>query len=200
MDERALIQLLLAGDQHAYRTVVRAYHGAMIRMARAIAGSAAADDIVQDAWVAVLRALPRFEGRSSLRTWILQIVGNTAKTRRRRDQRNILAGDAADVEDFAVENRFHRHGHWDIPPARWKHPSPEQILEHDQLKAVIDQAISDLPESQKTALTLCDIEGIDMAEVCKILEVTESNGRVLLHRARNRVWNAIDRFQRAEEK
>ncbi len=200
MDERALIQQLLAGDQQAYRTVVRSYHGAMVSMARAIAGAAVADDIVQDAWIAVVRALPRFEGRSSLRTWILQIVGNTAKTRRRREQRSVAAGDAAEVEGIALAGRFQPDGHWQLPPAHWGASSPEQLLEQDQLKGVIDQAIEKLPESQRTVLTLCDIEGVDMEDVCKILEVSESNGRVLLHRARTRVWNEIDKFQRGETK
>jgi RNA polymerase sigma-70 factor (ECF subfamily) len=178
--------------------VVRAYHSVMTSMARAIAGPAAADDVVQDAWIAVVRALPRFEGRSSLRTWVLQIVCNTAKTRRRKDQRTIAAGDAAEVEDLALAGRFQADGHWQTPPAHWQASSPEQYLEQEQLKSVIDQAVQKLPESQRTVLTLCDIEGVDMDEVCKILEVTESNGRVLLHRARTRVWSAIDKFQRGE--
>jgi RNA polymerase sigma-70 factor (ECF subfamily) len=199
MDERALIQQLLAGDQQAYRHVVRAYHGVMTSMARAIVGPAAAADVVQDAWIAVVRALPRFEGRSSLRTWVLQIVSNTAKTRRRKEQRSIAAGDAGEVEDLALAGRFQADGHWQLPPAHWQTSSPEQHLEQDQLRSVIEQAVEKLPESQKTVLTLCDIEGVDMDEVCKILEVTESNGRVLLHRARTRVWSAIDRFQRGEE-
>ncbi len=198
MDERALIQQLLAGDQNAYRTVVSAYHGSMINLARAIAGSTAADDIVQEAWLAVVRALPRFEGRSTLRTWILQIVGNTAKTRRRRDQRSVAVGDATEVEELAAVGRFFADGHWRVPPASWQAASPEQCLERAELQSVIDAAIANLPESQKVVLTLCDIEGVDMPEVCKIIEVTESNGRVLLHRARNRVWNAIDTYQRGE--
>jgi RNA polymerase sigma-70 factor (ECF subfamily) len=199
MDERALIEKLLAGDERAFRVVVSDYHGVMLHVARAIVGSAVAEEVVQDAWIAVLRALPRFEGRSSLKTWILQIVSNQAKTRRRREIRNVAVGQAADVEDMALAQRFAGDGHWSDGPGQWRCDSPESILSSAQLKVVIEQTIDRLPDSQKAVLTLFDIEGVDMLEICKILDLSETNGRVLLHRARTRVWQAIDRFQRGDK-
>jgi RNA polymerase sigma-70 factor (ECF subfamily) len=200
MDDRALIDKLLAGDEHAFRTVVTDYHGVMLHIARAIVGAGVAEEVVQDAWIAVLRALPKFEGRSSLKTWILQIVSNQAKTRRRREIRNVAVGQAADVEDAALARRFAADGHWSDGPGQWRCDSPESILASAQLKAVIDQTIAQLPDSQKAVLTLFDIEGVDMLEICKILDLTETNGRVLLHRARTKVWQAIDQFQRGEKR
>ncbi|MFZ5593118.1 MAG: RNA polymerase sigma factor [Pseudomonadota bacterium] len=199
MDEETLITGLLAGDEAAFRHVVGEYHGLMRHVARAIIGSEFADEIVQDAWVAVIQSLPRFERRCSLKTWVLQIVSNLAKTRLRRERRSIAMGDAADLELLVATGQlFQPDGHWLEPPGNWHHDTPELLLASEQLRAAIETALTALPEMQRTVLTLRDIEGLEMEEICNILELSESNGRVLLHRARLRLWQTIDQFQRGE--
>lgn len=198
MDDQALIKRLLAGEESAFRILVSEYHNLMLHVARAIVGPSVAEEVVQDAWIAVLRALPKFEGRSSLKTWILQIVSNQAKTQLRRESRTVAVGQAGDVEDAAMQQRFLSDGHWSAGPGHWR-DSPESLLASAQLKGVIDQAIDRLSQTQRAVLTLFDMEGVEMSEICKILDLSESNGRVVLHRARTRVWQAIDQFQRGEQ-
>lgn len=200
MDDGELITRLLAGDEAAFRHVVGEYHGLMQHVARAIIGSEFAEEIVQDAWLAVLQALPQFERRSSLKTWILQITGNLAKTRLRRERRSVAVGDAADIELVAAAagQIFQPDGHWVEPPGNWHQDTPELVLASEQLRAVIDNTLATLPEVQRAVLTLRDVEGLEMDAICNILELSESNSRVLLHRARLRLWQAIDQFQRGE--
>lgn len=200
MDDDVLITKLLAGDEAVFRRVVGEYHGLMQHVARAIVGSQFAEEIVQDAWMAVLQALPQFERRSSLKTWILQIVSNLAKTRLRRERRSVAVGNAADLELVAAAagQAFQPDGHWVEPPGNWHQDTPELVLASEQLKGVLDAALAALPEVQRAVLTLRDIEGLEMDEICNILELSESNSRVLLHRARLRLWQAIDQFQRGE--
>lgn len=199
MNDDILITRLLAGDEAAFRHVVGEYHGLMQHVARAIIGSEFAEEIVQDAWLAVLQALPQFERRSSLKTWILQITGNLAKTRLRRERRSVAVGDAADIELVAAAGQmFQPDGHWAEPPGNWHQDTPELVLASEQLRAVIECTLVALPKVQRAVLTLRDVEGLEMDEICNILELSESNSRVLLHRARLRLWQAIDQFQRGE--
>lgn len=195
-NETELIEKLLQGDENAFRHAVREYQGSMHNLARSIAGDNNADEIVQDAWLSVLKALPKFEGRSSLKTWILTIVHNAALSRLRKDARNILMGDALDIEQATLPSeRFAGDGHWAIPPRTWHGDTPESLMASEQLREKIHTAISNLPPAQQTILTLRDMEGMSMEEICKILDITESNSRVLLHRARARIWQVIEKFE-----
>ena len=196
MSEQELIKQLLNGNEQAYRKVVTEYHGSMLYVARAIVGTAIADEVVQEAWVSVIKALPKFEGRSSLKTWILRIVSNNAKTRLRKESRHYSAGDANDVESLAIPaDRFTENGHWASPPDTWDIASPDALLASNELQGCIKQAINQLPEIQQSILCLRDMEGMSMQDICKILEISESNSRVLLHRARGKVYLAIEKFQ-----
>ncbi|MDH5258390.1 MAG: sigma-70 family RNA polymerase sigma factor [Gammaproteobacteria bacterium] len=196
MLEQDLINRLLNGDENAYRQVVTDYHSSMLYVARAIIGTAIADEIVQEAWISVIKALPKFEGRSSLKTWILRIVSNNAKSRLRKESKHFSAGDAADLETIGMpHDRFSDDGHWAIPPSRWNIESPEELLTSDELQSCVRQAIDKLPAIQQTILSLRDMDGMSMEDICKILEISESNSRVLLHRARTRVFLAIEKFQ-----
>ncbi|MDH3326526.1 MAG: RNA polymerase sigma factor [Gammaproteobacteria bacterium] len=196
MPEQILIKRLLNGDENAYRDVVTDYHSSMLYVARAIVGTAIADEVVQEAWVSVIKALPKFEGRSSLKTWILRIVSNNAKSRLRKESRHFSAGDAADLEIIGMpQERFSDNGHWAVPPSRWNIESPDELLTSDELQSCIRQAIDKLPAIQQTILSLRDMDDMSMEEICKILEISESNSRVLLHRARTKVFLAIEKFQ-----
>ncbi len=192
--DEELIPRLLAHDDAAYAQLVSAYHGLMVHLARAIVGPAIADEVAQEAWLAVIRALPRFERRSSLKTWILRIVSNTAKTRLRHESRTVNLEDALGDQTSIDPNQFNAFGRWASPPAVWHADTPDDLLASQELRACIDASLDALPPMQRAALTLRDMQGLDMESICKVLEVSESNGRVLLHRARNRVQAAIEEF------
>jgi len=196
MDEQELITKLIAGDETAFRETVRAFHSSMTYVARAIVGPGSAADVVQDAWISVIKSLPQFESRSSLKTWVLSIVSNTAKSYLRKQGRMIAMGDAQDIENVGLNHdRFLNDGHWANPPRAWDMNTPEHLLGSEQLREQIFKTISELPENQRAVLMLYDLEQLSFDEICNILEITDSNCRVLLHRARTRVWQAIEHLQ-----
>lgn len=193
MDENELIKALLAGDENAFRQLVQSYHNLMKQVARSIVGDAIAEEVVQDAWIAVIKGLDKFEGRSQLKTWILRIVSNSAKTRLRKEARSIAVGDAEDVQKSTLPaERFKQDGHWAIPPSPWHSDQPDQLLASEQLQQQLSQAIDQLPANQQAVLILREMEGLTMEEVCKILDISESNARVLLHRARTKLWQVVE--------
>jgi len=196
MKEQELIRKLINKDEDTFRYAIKTYNSSMYYVASAIVGDSIADEVVQEAWVAIIRALPKFEGRSSLKTWILRIVSNGAKTRLRKESRMVSMGDANDMEISGVTaDRFKSNGTWQTPPNAWQAETPESLLASEQLKGKMEQAVDQLPEMQKTVLILREIEGLEMEEICKILDISESNSRVLLHRARTRLWDTIDKFK-----
>ena len=193
-----LIPQLLQKDETAYKQVVSAYHGMMIHIARSIVGDAIADEVAQEAWVAVLRALPKFERRSSLKTWIMRIVSNCAKSRLRHESRTVNFDSPIDeTTPLLSPGHFDASGHWATPPSVWHTETPEALVSSTELQHCINKALDSLPTLQKSVITLRDIQGLDMESICKVLEVSESNARVLLHRARSQVREAIDEYQRA---
>ena len=197
--ERALVESLRAGDETAFRMLVEELTPAMLRLARLYVSSAAvAEDVVQEAWLGVLRGIDRFEGRSSLKTWIFRILTNTAKTRGVREARSVpfsaLAaedeGPSVDPDRFLGDDtRF--PGHWASPPRRWE--GAESLLALETL-AVIEREIAKLPPAQAAVITMRDIEGLDSEEVRNVLDISETNQRVLLHRARSRVRRALEEY------
>jgi RNA polymerase sigma-70 factor, ECF subfamily len=203
-DERELLAAIRRGDEAAFARLVESLHGSMLRLAIFHVGArAVAEEVVQDAWLAVLQQLDRFEARSSLKTWILRIVSNQAKTRAVRERRtvafSVLATDGQDTDEPAVEpDRFlpagHRWaGHWASPPASWR-DVPEDLLLSRETMAEVRRAIDCLPVSQRQVLVLRDVEGLTAAETCELLELTEGNQRVLLHRARAKVRAALETY------
>lgn len=192
-EDANLVPRLLAGDEGAYRLAVTVYHGAMIRLARAIAGRAIAEEIVQEAWIKAIGALAEFEGRSSLRLWLLRIVRNEAITRLRQKAR---IPENEGLDDDVLLNRYDDNGSWRTPPSIWSLDTPEALLAAEDLRIVIEKALDALPAMQRSVLTLRDVEGLQFEEICNILDLTASNARVLLHRARRHLWGAIDDYQR----
>ncbi len=196
-NDSELIPRLLAGEEAAYRQAVNAYHGIMVQVARAIIGDSVAEEVVQESWLAILKGLPRFERRSSLKTWMLRIVGNTAKSRLRHDSRSSTFSELSSTDDNSVDpSYFDKQGHWDSPLPGWQHETPESLLASAQMVACLNKGIAQLPALQKAVLTLRDIQCLDMDIICKILDITESNARVLLHRARSQIRNALDQLER----
>ena len=192
MDDEKLVKRLLQGEQLAYREVVTLHQRLMHHVAASIVGPALADEVVQESWLSILRALPKFEGRSSLKTWILTVVGNTAKTRLRKESRSIAVGDAQDVELASLEERFDSTQHWSSSLGSWSVAQPDQLLESRQTQEAIHRVIASLPEKYRAVLVLRELEGLEMEEICKILDLTHSNARVLLHRARSQVWQSLE--------
>jgi RNA polymerase sigma-70 factor (ECF subfamily) len=163
--------------------------------------AAVAEEVTQEAWLGVLRGLARFEGRASLQTWIFTILCNCARTRAQRERRTIpfadLFGDEQDEEPIVDDNRFHVYGpakgHWRQLPKDW-HQLPEQHFLARETLEVAQAAIDALPSNQRIVILLHDVDGLTTSEICSILNVTESNQRVLLHRARVKVQKALDRY------
>ena len=155
--EKTLINRLIKGEQSAFVEVVSDYNNLMVSVARAIVGEAFADEVVQDAWISAIKALPKFEGRSSLKTWLLHIVSNAAKTRVRRENRSLSLDDGWQSEPSdKFDNTGHRYD--DVLP--WDEATPEALLANEQLQSIIDQAFQNLPAMQRAALTLYDLEGV----------------------------------------
>ncbi len=185
-DERdqTLVRRLREGDEAAFTEVFDAHHASLVRLARIFTKSeSAAEEIAQDTWVAVMGALGSFEGRSSLKTWILRIAVNRAKTRAERDGRQVPL---EDEEPASADDRFGRFGALKKRPAAW-HDTPETLLAEREVRAAIERFIEALPPIQRAVVTLRDVEGLSSEEVCNALEISESNQRVILHRARSQL-------------
>lgn len=198
-DEEVLINDLLAGKELAYRHVVKTNQNSMLYVARSIAGTSIAEEVVQDAWISIIKALPKFERRSSLKTWSLRIVRNTAITRLQKESRSVAVGDINDLEAVSHSmDKFQANGNWSSPPSHWDIASPEALLANNELITIIYSTIKRLPPNQQAIISLSDLEAISMDDICNILDISNSNARVLLHRARTKVWQAIENYEGSE--
>lgn len=194
-EDAALIDRLRAGDQEAFSTLVDRYHGTLVRVAMAFVGDrSAAEEVAQDTWLAVLTGLGSFEGRSSFKTWLFRILTNRAKTRGVRDARSVPFSSLDEEGDEALlpADRFNERGMWASPPRPFGEDTPETLALQNEALSCIEAELALLPAAQRAVLTLRDIEGLDAEEVCNILEIGETNQRVLLHRARSKVRRALE--------
>ena len=194
-DDAALLARLRSGDEEAFVGIVREMHRALTRIAFPFVGSrAAAEEVVQDAWVAVIGGLDQFEGRSTLRTWIGRIVVNRAKTRGERERRTVPFSALSPEDGAPIEpERFASSGFWCSPPNRWE-SEPEELVLRKEARTRIERELEALPAAQRTVVTLRDLDGWSSEEVCNVLDVSESNQRVLLHRGRTRLRAALERY------
>jgi RNA polymerase sigma-70 factor (ECF subfamily) len=202
-DERALVAALRRGEEAAFVELVDRHGAALVRLARTfVRDRAVAEEVVQETWLAVLNGIDRFECRSSLKTWIFQILSNRAKTRAVRERRSApfsaLAPDDGDDEASVDADRFrgegHRWvGHWAAAPSDWSHLPEERLLGQETL-ALVHEAIKLLPPRQADVIVLRDVEGWPPEEVCAALGITDGNQRILLHRARSKVRAALERY------
>jgi RNA polymerase sigma-70 factor (ECF subfamily) len=194
-DDARLVERLRSRDEEAFAELVRRHNPALLRVARLFVPTAAvAEDVVADTWLGVLNGIDRFEGRSSLKTWIFRILTNTAKTRGQREGRSLpfsaLEDDEGHFEPAVGRERFTGAGHWGVPPRAW----PEERLLRSETRAVIEAAIEQLPPTQRTVISLRDVEGWSAEEVRNALDLSETNQRVLLHRARAKVRRALEQY------
>lgn len=198
-----MVDALLQGDEHAFEWLVQQHHTTLVRLAlRYVHDPAVAEDVAQETWLHVLKGLPRFQFRSSLKTWMSQILMNRARTRARRERRSMPFADAwlatvADGETAVEQDRFFpsdsasNADRWVSAPRPFV---PEDRVVAEETRALVQEAIEKLPVTQREVITLRDIEGQTAVEVCNTLGLTEINQRVLLHRARSRVRATLERY------
>jgi RNA polymerase sigma-70 factor (ECF subfamily) len=195
--DEELVERLRAGDEDAFAELVRRYHRLMLRVARGyVRTDAVAEEVVQESWLAVLRGIERFEGRSSFKTWLLRIVANRAMTQGVKEARSVPFASLEEEDDPSVDpDRFRAAGEpgagaWSSPPEAW----PEDALLADETRSVIEQAIEELPPLQRAVVWMRDVEGWTSEEVQEALGITAVNQRVLLHRGRQRVRAALEAY------
>jgi len=202
--EAELVDSLRAGDEAAFAALVDRYHGTLVRLAVTYVGQrSVAEEVAQETWLAVITGIDRFERRSSLQTWLFRILTNRAKTRGQREARSIplsSLGRDDEADQLSVDpDRFRPldapqwPGGWADPPRSWG-PNPEERLLAAETRALILEVIGGLTGNQRAVITLRDIEGLSAEDVCNVLELSETNQRVLLHRARSKVRQALERY------
>jgi len=197
--EAELLPLLRTRHEASFNRLVAMYCGPMLGLAKSMVGEAIADEVVQEAWVSVYRALPRFEGRSSLKTWILRITANEARTRLRKESRTLAFEALSPGGAGVLTGRFAEDGHWQIPPSGWHDDSPDALLTSSEMRNCIEATMARLPELQQAVFVLKDLEHYSFEEICNILDISASNARVLLHRARISLFGKIEHFQDSGE-
>ena len=199
--DRELVDALRAGDEEAFARIVREWHGSLLRVARIFVPTRTlAEEVVQETWVRVLGAIHRFEGRSSLKTWVFRILVNTAKTRAQREGRVLpfsALNDPARIPEAAVDSDRFRPEDDEQHPGAWSAPPralPEERLLAAETRAEVARAIDALPATQAAVIRLRDVEGWSAEEVRNALDLSEVNQRVLLHRARAKVRSALEEY------
>jgi RNA polymerase sigma-70 factor (ECF subfamily) len=198
-DESELLAALRRGDDRAFAGLIDRYHASMLRVARSyVATREAAEDVVQETWLGVIKGLDSFEGRSSLKTWIFRILVNRARTRGQREARSQpfsaigFGGDEPAVDPARFYDSGRWVGFWSAPPTLHS-PAEQQVIATEAGQQIL-AAIGQLPDSQRIVITLRDVEGLSAPEVCDLLDISEANQRVLLHRARTKARAALERY------
>ena len=193
-----LVAGLRVGDEETFACLLSGWSGSMLRLARSFVSTAAsAEEVVQDTWLAVFQGIERFEGRSSLQTWVYRILVNIARKRGSREQRTVPWTSLLPDEPTVDPSRFRGPddqypGGWRAFPDSW--PTTEtEVLAHE-VRATVAAAIESLPPRQQVVLTLRDIDGHDAAQVCDLLDISMANQRVILHRARAAVRGRLERY------
>jgi RNA polymerase sigma-70 factor, ECF subfamily len=188
-DELELLMRLRAGDQAAFLDLVAIHQSMLLRLACSFVSSqAVAEEVVQDTWLGVLRGIDDFAGRSSLKTWLLRILVNRARSTGVSENRSVAIGDAGPAVD---RSRFDVSGAWMSPPQHWIEDSEERLLA-EGIGEQINAALAELPARQREVVMLRDVDGLDGQEVCDVLDISEANQRVLLHRGRSRLRQALE--------
>ena len=190
-DDRDLVERLQAGDEAAFVELVRGYQTRLQRLAESVVPSrAVAEEVVQDTWLAVVRGVERFEGRSSFKTWLFHVLLNRARSAAGREHR------APPLAHEDLGERFDAAGAWATPPVPWSEEAEDRLVA-EQLVTRVRQLLPELPEAQRQVLLLRDVEGLPAPDVCELLGVSDGNQRVLLHRARVHLRQQLDREMHA---
>lgn len=200
MSDTELIARLVRREPAACTAWVREHHTRLVIVARSIVGDGQAEEVVQEAWISAFRALPGFEGRAALKTWLTTIVINAARGRLRVQKRlPTVSLDEDCGENLPLSERFDGSGHWAPALANWVADSPEEMLSREQLADCLKYYLGELPVAQQSALLLRDQSGLEFADIAAALATTEANVRVLLHRARLKLLAVINRYEEEGE-
>lgn len=198
-DLDALLPRLQQGERAAFEQLVRQLHTNLNSVARSMLSHAEAEEAVQDAWLSVYRNIGGFEGRSALKTWITRIVINECRMRLRKAGREINLDTDVEGPD-ALANRFQDNGHWRQMPIAWDNfHAPEQILEEQDLRDCMEKNLQRMPAQQRLMIELRDIQGLSFEDICNMLDISASNARVLLHRARAQLFGVVEHYQETGE-
>lgn len=199
MEDQAFITRLRNGDEAAYRELIKLRHAGLVRLAKSFCrNQATAEEVVQDAWLIVLTSLDSYSGSAPLRAWIAGIVVNKARQRAMRDSRirpfsDLIVADPDGDDDDVDADRFGGDGSWTAPPMPWDGITPEREIGGREILAIAAEALETLPPTQKAVILLRDVEQQEPAEICRILDISEGNMRVMLHRGRARIRAAVER-------
>ena len=198
LSSEELLAAIKSNKDEVLIQLVTLYHLKLTSLARTFLSGHEAEEIVQEAWISVYKNIGNFEGRSSIRTWLTKIVINTAKMRLRKTGRETEA-EYSNAPPDVMAVRFRENGEWRVPPLDWEVNSPDELLQEQNLVDCLSKAIEKLPLSQRQVLELRDIQGLELNEICNIVDITASNVRVLLHRARTQLFNMVDHYRETGE-
>lgn len=201
MDNETInLAALRAGDPGEFRRLIRHYHHTLLAVVRPLVGDAQAEETVQEAWIKIHKACAGFEGRSQLKTWLCSIALNEARMVLRRQKREVQLDSSPAMEDIdGLADRFRPRGHWSRPPLQWTSDSPDELLMQENLIDCLKKTLAALPENQQAMLRLRDIEGLPFDSICNELDISASNARVLLHRARSFLYRMLEGYQETGE-
>lgn len=189
---------LRAGDETVFRELIRRYQHTLLAVVRPLVGEQA-EEVVQEAWIKVHRSCAGFEGRSHIKTWLCSIALNEARMHLRRHKRETNMTVSPDNGDDSLQDRFKNSGGWARPPGVWNPDSPDELLMQDNLLECLEKTLAALPPNQQSLLRLRDIEGLPFDSICNELDISASNARVLLHRARSYLYRMLDGYQETGE-
>ena len=200
-NETYLIEGMMKNDENAYRVAINTYQNSMYHLAASIVGNDHANDVVQNAWMQIIKALPKFERRSSMKTWILAIVYNAAINVLRKERRTFVFSDLsknpqADFMDMTFDGN--KKAGSDTRNKKWEFDTPDALLESVELRALLVSKIGSLRPMQQAVVRLREVEGTSIRDMSDILGISETNVRVVLHRARLQIRNVIDDYQQGK--
>lgn len=197
MDDAELLQRLLKGDEGAFVEIVTRYNESLVRVARYYVNSdASAEDVAQDTWIAVLKGVDRFEGRSSFKTWLFRILVNRARSTGLKEHR-VIPTDPMAAERSVSANRFNEGGMWSDPPVPFTETIDDGIV-NGPIVLLVHESIARLPDTARAVVTLRDVEGLSTTEVAELLGITEANVRVILHRCRARIRSDVETVMKVD--
>ncbi|MEQ8801980.1 RNA polymerase sigma factor [Haliea sp.] len=189
-----------AGDKY-FASLVRDHHRALIALAVPFVGASEAEEVVQNAWLKAYRAIDGFEGRSSIRTWLSRIVINEARMQLRSRKREVFLEDQ--TGDFgsasSLDDSFREDGRWRVPPVTWSMDSPEGLLMGVDLMDCLERLLQGMSSNQRAVLEMRDSNELSFDDICNTLDISASNARVLLHRARAELFKLVNHYQETGE-
>ena len=193
------IDALQQQDEQSFKALVKMYHQRLLMLANSIVGESVGEEVVQDAWIAIYQNLPTFEQRSSLKTWLYRITSNKAISRLRKEKKSVNFSQLETQADDPEVDVFDQTGHWQKPTGHWQLDQPDQLLFSQELQQCMQTVLQALPQLQQAIFLLTDMEGEKSEDVCNNLDISASNMRVLLHRARFKLYQHINNFQETGE-